>query len=323
MLIGGVELRNPFLLAPMAGVTVAPVRAMACDLGVGATHTEMVSTTALVRGSRKTEELLKSYGDDNPLFVQVFGPDPVEMQQGTEIALNGRKFVGVSINMACPMPKVTKRGAGAALMERPEVAAEMVRRLSSFNLPIWVKIRKFADQPFLNTCDLIEKLLNAGAATVTVHGRTPSQRYEGVSDQHLIAQLAKAFPEKILASGDMFTVDQVQAALHDGAVGVMIARGFVKDPLLISDLSTSQDVLCSSEELERRLALLRRFMDRLSTQIAPRLALVMIKRFLPGLLRGIQGSGTLRRLMADVHQFNDVQLMIDRCFKSGKEYQHE
>ena len=303
MVLGGLELDNPLLLAPMAGVTNGAVRRLARRLGVGATHTEMVSATGLVRGSKKTDSLLETTPAEEPCFCQFFGGDAEEVAQALRQTLSQRSFAGVSLNMACPMPKVTKRGAGSKLMERQDEALKMVRASSELGLSLWVKIRKCPTAtPVKDTIALTEKLLEAGAATVTLHGRTPSQRYDGVNDDDLVDAVAQAFPGRVLVSGDLFTPERVLRALEAGAAGVMLARGFVKDPLLVPE---SLALLGYSLPFESRRVLLHQFIDDLASMPGP-LALVSLKRFAPGLMKGESGVGQMRRALGDVKKFEDV-----------------
>lgn len=300
----GKQLSNPLLLAPMAGVTVGAVRRLARRLGVAATHTEMVSAAGLTHESKKTAALLDITAEEEPCFVQYFGSDADELVQALDLSLPGRHFAGISLNMACPMPKVTKRGAGSKLMERPEVAFEMVRRVKGRKLFLCPKIRKFGGDRYAEkTRAFLEGLFEAGADMVALHGRTAAQRYDGQNDDALCDQLCRVFPGRLIISGDLFTPRRVVRALDAGAAAVMLARGFVKDPLLVPE--TLAVLQGRSVDCDRRM-ITAAFIDDLS-DLPPNLALVMVKRFVPGLMKGESGVGALRRVLADVKTIEQVK----------------
>lgn len=304
VILSGLELDNPLVLAPMAGVTVGPVRRLARRLGVAATHTEMVSVSGLTHDSKKTAALLDVTPEEEPCFVQFFGADADELSQAIDLSLPGRHFAGVSLNMACPMPKVTKRGAGSKLMERPDVAFDMVRRVKARGLILWPKIRKFGGEHGPErTRAFVEGLFESGADMVALHGRTPPQRYDGQNDDMLCDQLCRIFPGRLVVSGDLFTPRRVLRALDAGAAAVLLARGFVKDPLLVPEtLALWQG---RAVEFDRR-ELTAGFIDDLA-DLSPNLALVMVKRFVPGLMKGESGVGALRRALAEVKIFEQVK----------------
>ena len=132
-------MKNPVWLAPLAGITTPSVRLFFKSMGAGLTHTEMISCAGLAHGSRKTFSMLRMIEGEGPLVLQLFAPDEVTLFEGARRALSRSSFDAISINMACPMPKVTKKGAGSSLLERPETAAAMVRALTPLGLPVWAK----------------------------------------------------------------------------------------------------------------------------------------------------------------------------------------
>ena len=309
--IGGLSLANPLCLAPMAGVTSAPLREFFARLGVAGAHTEMVSCAGLVRGNVKTSGMLRGAPQEAPLILQLFSPDAGTLERGAEAALTLKQqegdvpFAGLGINMACPMPKVTKRGAGAALLKDPAEAAAMVRALKKFSLPVWVKIRRLEDLD--GTLRFIEEVTAAGADNVCLHGRTAAQRYEGVADRSFVAAAAARFPGLISASGDVYAVKDVQEYLEMGCVSVMLARGALSNPWLLPEalhalgFDVPQECLVRAGIValpptpEDRFAGLCRLGERARELIGERQAVVLLNRLMGGILRGMEGASELRR----------------------------
>jgi tRNA-dihydrouridine synthase len=295
-------------------VTTPSVRAFFSRLGAGLTHTEMVSCAGIVRGNRKTEGMLRLLPDEGPVVLQLFAGDAGSMREGAEAALSeaalseavlsasGRlagdgfaRFAALGINMACPMPKVTKRGAGAALMNAPGVAFEMTRGLKEMGLPVWVKTRRAPSGEEADTLRFVEGLLNAGADNVCIHGRTPAQRYEGRADRAAVRSSARRFPGKISASGDVYTVEDVLEYLDGGCVGVMPARGALANPFLfplaLRALGYDVPEERADPTFEERLGLLRSLAESIRAVSGPRLAVVLLKRLLAGVLKGGSPKG--------------------------------
>lgn len=289
MLVGGIELKNNLCLAPMAGITTLPVREFFGRLGAGLTHTEMISCAGLIRDNAKTNDMLKVSLNEAPLVLQLFAPDDITIIAGGERALeSGNKYAALGINMACPMPKITRGGSGAALLGKPDIASRMVRGLKSLGLPVWVKMRKLNDDT--DTLKFIDVLANAGADNVCIHGRTCAQRYEGTADRKIAALAAKRFPGLISASGDVRSVGDIQEYLSAGCVAVMLARGAVSNPFLFEEFRG----VCRTHE--EKLGELIEFARRAEEYSGEHRAVVMLKRFAGCMLRYTRGSAELRRL---------------------------
>ena len=212
MRIGGIDLEGKIFLAPLAGVTTLPVREFFCEHGASLTHTEMISCAGLVRENAKTFDMLETSEREGPLVVQLFANDTGVLVSGGEVVRErlskSGKFSAFGINMACPMPKITKNGCGSALLKKPELSANMVKGLKTLGLPVWVKMRRLESDD--DTLRFADGVISAGADNVCIHGRTPSQRYEGVADRSIIAFSAREFPGMISASGDVRTVKDIE-----------------------------------------------------------------------------------------------------------------
>jgi tRNA-dihydrouridine synthase len=316
--VGGLKLDNELWLAPLAGVTTPPVREFFTLLGAGLTHTEMVSCMGLIRGNHKTGDMLQVLPGEGPVVLQLFAGDADAMTKGAEVALtanaqrNAPRFAALGINMACPMPKVTKRGAGVALMGT-KTAFAMVEGVKRLKLPVWVKIRKMPNDK--ETLGFVEGLLGAGADNVCIHGRTAAQRYEGRADREIVALAAARFPGKISASGDVYAVEDAEEYLNRGCVGVMLARGALANPYLFP-LALRARGCPVPEKLtnptrEQRAEYLWNLGMRAKEICGPRRALVLFKRLAAGMFKGMPGSSELRRRIGLASSLEDFAPLCD------------
>ena len=302
--VGGVVVENPVWLAPLAGITVPSVRLFFRSLGSGLTHTEMVSCAGLLHGSRKTAAMLRTLKGERPVVLQLFAGDERTLLDAALVAAASSSFDAFGINMACPMPKILKKGAGSRLLDRPAVAAAMVSMLCRAGLPVWVKTRKMPPGAPMDTEAFTGMLLEAGASHVCIHGRTPQQRYGGESDRSVILSAAGAFPGMIAASGDVYSPDDVHDLLAGGCSAVFIARGAFRDPFLVPaalhrcGFHVEQGLLAADKpgRIDKMLLL----GESLVEEEGERIALLLLKRFLSGIFRGLRGSSRFRSDVAAV-----------------------
>ncbi|MBQ9903663.1 MAG: tRNA-dihydrouridine synthase family protein [Synergistaceae bacterium] len=286
--IGGLELGGRLCLAPLAGVTTVPVRRFFSQHGAFLTHTEMISCAGLIRENAKTFDMLAVDGSESPLVVQLFGNDEGVLVSGGEVVMKRcEKFSAFGINMACPMPKITKNGCGSALLKKPELAQRMTRGLKSLGLPVWVKIRRLEIDD--DTLRFVDGLVTAGADNVCIHGRTPSQRYEGRADRTITSKAANEFPGMISASGDVREVSDIEEYLASGCAAVMIARGAFSNPFIFEEYAGH---FRSRDEKIEELVNFARKADEIS---GGHKALVLMKRFAGSMLKFERGSAEMRQ----------------------------
>lgn len=288
MRIGGIDVEGRLFLAPLAGITTLPVREFFTSHGASLTHTEMISCAGLIRDNAKTFDMLAFSEHEAPLVVQLFANDEGVLVAGGEVVLKrGVRLSGLGVNMACPMPKITKNGSGSALLKKPGIAAEMVRGLKTLGLPVWVKIRRLDDDD--DTLRFVAVLVEAGAYNVCIHGRTCAQRYEGVADRGIVARAASEFPGMISASGDVREVRDIDEYLGMGCAGVMVARGAFSNPFLFEEYGGK------FRAKEEKIDELVNFAHNAYEISGEHRALVLMKRFAGSILRNERGSAELRQ----------------------------
>jgi nifR3 family TIM-barrel protein len=230
--IGEVALRPPLALAPMAGMTDTAFRRLVKrEGGCGLVVTEMVSAEGLVRGIDRTLEYAEFTEEERPVSVQIFGGDPDRMAAAAQIVEAMGADV-VDVNMGCPVPKIARHDAGCGLMRQPERAEAIVAAMArAVRIPVTVKMRAGWDDRHVNAPELAERLQDAGAAAIAVHGRTAAQAYSGVSDWGLIGRVAERLRIPVFGSGDCVEPEHVVARLRGGRIaGVLVGRGALRNP---------------------------------------------------------------------------------------------
>lgn len=237
MKIDELELKSDAVFAPIAGFSEVGLRALCAELGAGLTYTEMVSAKGLMYGNEHTEDLLHTTEYEKVKAVQLFGSDPEILARAAESRELG-KFDIVDINMGCPVKKIVSNNEGSALLKNQSLAADIVRAVRRSGKPVTVKFRIGFEKNSRTGVDFARYMQDAGAAAVTVHGRTREQFYEGNADWDYIAEVVRAVDIPVIANGDVFSKeDYIKIKAHTGAAGVMIARGALGYPQIFSEIT--------------------------------------------------------------------------------------
>lgn len=237
--IGEVTLENNVILAPMAGVTDLPFRLLCREQGAGLLCMEMVSAKAILYRNKNTEKLMEIDQREMPVSLQLFGSEPdVIAKAAAEI--EDRPFAILDINMGCPVPKIVNNGEGSALMKNPRLAAGIVRETAkAISKPVTVKIRKGYDEAHCNAVELAKYLEDAGAAAITVHGRTREQFYSGAADWEIIRKVKEAVAIPVIGNGDVADGESAKRMLEEtGCDGIMVGRAAQGNPWIFREITS-------------------------------------------------------------------------------------
>jgi len=219
-------LASPLAIAPMAGLTDTAFRRLVKRQGgCGLVVTEMVSSEGLVRGIDRTLEYAEYTEEERPVSIQIFGGDPEKMAAAAQI-VEGLGADIVDVNMGCPVAKIAKHDAGCSLMRQPAHAASVINAMAkAVKIPVTVKMRAGWNDGARNAPELARMVQDAGAAAVTIHGRTAEQSYSGLADWELVARVADDLAIPVLGSGDCIEPEDVIDRLSSGVSGVLVGRG--------------------------------------------------------------------------------------------------
>ena len=236
--IGSVELNNPFILAPMAGVCALPFRLLCKEKGAAMVCTEMVSAKAIYYNNKNTKELLTIDKNEGPVSLQLFGSEPKLMAEMAK-RIEEIPFDILDFNMGCPVPKVVNNGEGSALMKNPVLAGHIIEAMANaISKPVTVKIRAGFDAEHINAVEIAKIAENSGAAAITVHARTREQYYSGKADREIIRLVKEAVTIPVIGNGDIDCYESAKHMLeYTGCDGVAIGRGAEGNPWIFEELN--------------------------------------------------------------------------------------
>lgn len=312
---------NPFVLAPMAGITDCAFRSFMKEMGASVVVTELVSANGLDYDSRRTRDLMKFEGSQHPIGVQLFGETP-------EVIARGAKFVEeqgadfVDLNFGCPVPKVVKKGAGAACLRDPHRLGEILRVVKrAIQIPLTIKIRTGWDEESRNASEIANIAFNEGVHWVAIHGRTRAQGYSGQADWEFIAKVKETAKLPILGNGDIHNPHQANARLQEsGCDGVLIGRGCLKNPWIFRESLKILRRDFSSPEVRDFRFIFERLRAHLNAHCEERVVLIQIKKFSSWYSAGYPNASAFRRTLFSSKDSEEVYRAVEEYFAKISEY---
>ncbi|MGA8487397.1 MAG: tRNA-dihydrouridine synthase [Gaiella sp.] len=275
--IGPVEIPTRLVLAPMAGVSVQAFRRQGRRFGAGLVCSEMVSCAGIEHRNERTLGYLRVAADEHPLAIQLFGSEPGSMAEAARMVEAAGADL-VDLNFGCPVRKVTKTGAGATLLDDPDRAARIVSAIAdAVDLPVSVKLRRGLRNGSRDCLVVGPRLVEAGAASLTLHPRSAQQMYTGTADHALTAELVSLVDVPVVASGDIVSRAKAQAVLATtGAAAVMVGRAAQGNPWVLEEIVDGAGREPSREEIVAELVL---FVRETVRELGERRASGFLKKF--------------------------------------------
>ena len=308
--IGDVEIANRVLLAPLAGIGNWFVRLQARRHGAGLAVSEMVSSFGLhYRNERTLRDLLRLHPDEHPVSVQLFGQDPDVMRSAAEIVAGAGADI-IDINMGCPVRKVCRTGAGAALLGDPDLAMRIaIAARDGSGLPVTVKLRSGLARGGREGFDLALRLADeAGVAAVGFHPRSAATQHKGLPDYALARELVDRIAVPVIVSGGLDTADAARYAYEaSGADAVMIARGSLGNPWIFEELTGARRLAPEREEV---IAELLWVMDRAEEHLGPDRAARYLRKFYPWYLERLGTEGSIASGFQATEDLDDARSLV-------------
>ena len=316
---------HPFMLAPMAGVTDATYRELCVEHGAPLCYSEMVSVAGLAHASQKTWELCDPAEGEPQIAVQLFGSRPEQFASGAEKVIErlGDRLALLDINMACPVPKVFKKGEGSALMAAPDVACDCLietLRGAAGRVPVTCKIRAGIYQGDVLAPEFAKRLADAGASGIAVHGRAAKQFYTGTADWSVIQRVVEAVDVPVVGSGDVFEpTDTVRMLAETGCAGVFVARGSYGNPWFFERAYGlwRTGKLPEAPSAAERLATLR---DHIRRSAARGAHMARLRPVTCWYIKGMPGAASWRDRAMACRTHDDYEQLIDAMEATCREH---
>lgn len=320
MKIGNVEIKGYAGLAPMAGVADRAMREICREYGAAFTVGELTSSKGVTLGDKKSAELLSCSGAERPFASQLFGSDPQIMAQAAKKALLFSPDF-IDINMGCPAPKVAGNGGGSALMREPELAAQIVRAVvNAVNVPVTVKMRTGYDNENINAPELAKMCEDAGAAAITVHGRTRPQMYAPGVDYKTIERVRRSVSVPVIGNGDV--TDGKSAKYMYEATGcdfVSVGRAAEGNPFVFAEINAFlSGESYTPPSLEQRFSVMMRQIRLMMEYKDPHIALLESRKHTAWYMRGLEGAAALRRMCGEIKSIADIEAICEKALEQNR-----
>ncbi|MBC7632725.1 tRNA dihydrouridine synthase DusB [Aeromicrobium sp.] len=317
--LGDLEVATPVVLAPMAGVTNAAFRELCAEQGAGLYVCEMITSRGIVEGDRTSLSMLTFAASETVRSVQLYGIDPRYVGRAVEILCADHGVDHVDLNFGCPVPKVTRKGGGAALPWKRSLLGEIltsaVGAAAPYGVPVTMKTRKGIDDDHLTYLDAGHIAQDTGCAAIALHGRTAVQHYSGRADWQAIAELKAAVDIPVLGNGDIWeAADAIRMVEQTGCDGVVVGRGCLGRPWLFRDLSAAFDgnVVQELPSLGEVSAVMRRHAELLGDLMGEERGCIEFRKHIAWYLKGFAAGKDVRSQLGMVSSFAALDALLGR-----------
>ena len=318
--IGNVKIKRTAALAPMASVADRAYRILCREYGACYTVSELISAKGLCYNDKKTAELCTVTQAERPMALQLFGSEPEFMKKATEICMAYSPDI-IDINMGCPAPKISSNGSGSALMKNPLLCGEIVKAVTSaVNVPVTVKIRKGWNNSAVNAVEVAKICEQAGAAAITIHGRTREQYYKPPVDYDIIKEVNNAVSIPVIANGDITSAKIAKEVMdYTGCQLVMVGRASLGNPWIFSEINAyleNPDCIIKAPTLEEKLNVMCRHIEKMVEYKGEHMAMLQARKLIAGYFKGMRGAAELRNQSGKVCTLNDLYALKNKALSS-------
>ena len=320
--IGNVEIKNPVVLAPMAGISNTSYRKIIKEMGAGLIYAEMVSDKAVSFNNEKTLKMLKMNESERPIAQQIFGSDVESFVIAAKKIEEIMHPDIIDINMGCPVPKVALRSqAGSALLKDVEKIKKIVSAVvNSVSVPVTVKIRSGWDESNINAIEVAKACESAGASAIAIHGRTRSQGYSGKANWNIIKQVKESVSIPVIGNGDVTSVEDFAKMMKEtNCDAVMIGRGCIGNPWLIRDcVSFVNNEPIKEVTLKERIEMMKRHLEMLIEDKNEKAALLEIRSHLLYYFKSMPDSKKIKNNICGAKSKAELISILDNYFIDNK-----
>lgn len=316
--IGSVELKNNVLLAPMAGVTDKPFRILCKEQGAGLTFTEMASSKAIFYQDQKTKKLLDIKGESGPIGVQIFGSNVEAMREATKYVNDFADII--DINMGCPAPKVVKNGDGSKLLLDLKLAREIIKNVVKVaEKPVTVKIRKGWDEDHIVAVEAAKMIEEAGAAGITIHGRTRAEFYSGKADLEIIRKVKESVSIPVIGNGDIFDEESAENMFKQtGVDGIMCARGTFGNPWIFREILyyLEHGEKLQKPSKEEKLEMIKRHIQMEVEEKGEEVAIKEMRKQVSWYIKNLKNAAMIRERINQICKEKEMVQVLTEYFKN-------
>lgn len=308
--IRDIVIKNPIVVAPMAGVSNSAFRSICFNFNAALVYSEMISDKALMFSSKKTLEMCQSYEDEHPLVFQLFGSDMDSMVKAAMYLDQNTDCDIIDINMGCPVNKIVKSNAGSAMMKDPDHAVEVVKNIiANVSKPVTVKMRLGWTHDSINCLELAKRLEAVGVSAIALHGRTRGQLYEGKADWEYVKKMKEILTIPVIGNGDIKTVEQaIEMLEYTKCDGIMIGRGAVGNPFLIKQISDYLDGKGIVEpSYDTRINMALEHAKRLCDLKGERIAMKQMRSLASWYIQGMPHSAKVKNSCSSLSTYQDME----------------